>query len=239
MYKNIRVLAVVPARGGSKGIPKKNIIELNGKPLIAWTIEAGKQTTYIDRMIVSTDSKEIAEVAKRFKADVPFIRPDYLSSDTASSVDVLLHAIDYLEEKGEIYDYIMLLEPTSPLRTTEDIEKSIEMLESNTDAESIVGVAKAESSHPLFSVTITDSGFIRPFSGEELKHIRRQDIKDVYFLEGTIYTSKIDALRKRKTFYHERTLPYIVERYKQFEVDEETDLVCIEALMRYKKDVYR
>lgn len=238
MYKHKKILAIVPARGGSKGIPKKNIKMLCGKPLIFWSINAGKRSKYIDKLIVSTDSLEIAEVAKQFHAEVPFIRTAELASDTASSIDVIINALDFLAARNEKFDYVLLLEPTSPLRTVEDIDLAIERLLSNKIAKSIVSVAKTESSHPAFCVTIDKDGLAKPFLKKDIKHVRRQELDEVYYLDGTLYFSEVDFLREKKTFYHDKTLIYVVERYKYLEVDEEMDLVCIEALMNWKKEAY-
>ncbi len=241
MFKDKKILAVVPARAGSKGLPGKNIRSVAGKPLIAWTLEAAKQSPYIDKVIVSTDGFDIAEVAKTFGVDVPFMRPEHLASDTASSLDVLFHAIDFFAQRGETFDYIIMLEPTSPLRTVEDINLAIEKLASHPTAKAIVGVAATESAHPDFTVVTTETGLIKPFTdgsglgapGVAVK--RRQDLAHVYFPEGTIYISDIPTLRERNTFYHDLTLAHPVDRYKQFEVDEEMDLVVISALLKNRE----
>lgn len=238
MYHNKKFLAIIPARGGSKGLPGKNIRSLNGKPLIAWSIHAAQKSRYLDRTVISTDSDEIASVARQWGADVPFLRPAALATDTASSIDVILHVLDALAAQGETYDYVVLLEPTSPLRTAADIDAAIEQLLSNSSAEAIVSVAKAEASHPQFHVKIGAAGFLEPYLGGEIKHVPRQKIADAYFPEGTIYISSVSALRSKCAFYHDKTLPYVVQRYQQLEIDEEMDLVCAEALMKYKKEYY-
>ena len=235
MYKNKKILAVVPARAGSKGLPGKNIRILNGKPLIAWSIEEGKKSKYIDKLIVSTDGKQIAEIAQKYGAEVPFIRPKELATDNAPTSGVLIHAINFFKNKGDNYDIIVLLEPTSPLRTVEDIDIPIEKLIENKNARSIVSVAILESAHPMFTVKIEENGFIKPFlGGNRIKSIRRQELEDVFFFEGTIYISYISTYEEVETFYHEQTLAYVVDRFKYFEVDEEEDLVIMEALMKFK-----
>ncbi len=235
MINNKKVLAIIPAREGSKGFPGKNIKMLNGKPLIAWSIDVGKKSKYIDKLIVSTDGKKIAEVSKTYGAEVPFMRPKELASDTASSVAVLLHALDFLKEQGNIYDYIILIEPTSPLRTVEDIDKALEILSNHKSSKSIVSVFKLESTHPEFAMLIKKDGLIKPFlGGEVIIAKRRQDIEDVYCPDGTIYISDVNFLKQKKTFYHELTLAYPVDRHKFFEVDEEMDIAIIEALMKFK-----
>ena len=132
MYKNNKILGLITARGGSKGLPRKNIRTLLGKPLIAWTIDQAIASDYLDKIVVSTDSKIIADISKDFGAEVPFLRPKMLATDTATSVDVINHTLDYLTDKNQIFDYFALLEPTSPLRETSDINLAIEQLINNS-----------------------------------------------------------------------------------------------------------
>ncbi len=229
-----RVLAVIPARGGSKGLPGKNIREFCGKPLISWTIEQGMACNYIDKVLVSTDSEEIASIAVQSGASVPFFRPPALANDTASSLDVLLHAVDYLSSVGESYDFIVMLEPTSPLRDVSDITGALELLFEKVGVESVVGVTKAEGSHPSFLFTVQE-GLMCPMSGTQPTGLRRQDLKeDFYYLEGSIYVSSIESLKKNKGFYHAATAPWIVDRYKAIEIDELCDFIAAEALMKAK-----
>ena len=202
MYKDKTFLAIIPARGGSKGLPGKNIKELCGKPLIAWSIEAGLKSNYLDEVMVTTDYQNIADVSKQYGASVPFLRPDELASDTATSFDAIKHTIEYYNELNKEFDYIVLLEPTSPLREVSDIDKAIEIL-LDSDADSIVGICKTEDQNPAFLVLKNEKSFISGYENKEMKVLRRQDIKDVYFFEGTIYISKTNVLLDKKTFYHE------------------------------------
>lgn len=235
MYKNKKILGIIPARVGSKGLPNKNIRILNGKPLIAWSIEEAQKSKYIDKLIVSTDGNEIAEIARSYGVDVPFMRPKELATDIAKSEDVLIHAINYLKKKGENFDYLVLIEPTSPLRTVDDIDKPLEILIDHNEAKAIVSVAPLEASHPEFTVTIQENGLIKPYLGSSrIESKRRQDLDDVYFFEGTIYISHIPTFEEIKGFYHELTLAYVVNIFKSFEVDKEKDVVIIEALMKYE-----
>lgn len=224
------VLSVVPARGGSKGLPGKNVRPLHGKPLIGWSVEHGLQSRYVDAVVVSTDNDGIAEVARAHGAEVPFIRPAALATDTASSIDVILHTVDTLEQGGRRYDLLVLLEPTSPLREPDDIDRALEALLGQTDAQSIVGVAKAEASHPAFLLRRKEQ-FLEPYSRQEFGAKRRQEIDELFFLEGTIYVSWMEALRSWRSFYHPRTMPFEVPKYKSFEVDDLTDFIIVEALM--------
>ena len=231
-----KIFAIIPARGGSKGLPGKNIRTLAGKPLIAWTIEHAKSSKYIDKVVVSTDDPEIAKIAKKYGAEVPFLRPKELATDDAKTIDVILHALNWLATRDDYYDLLVLLEPTSPLRDVGDIDKCIEMLIGNPKAEAIVSVAKLESTHPEFNVVINEEGFIRkPDGTTNFEVLRRQDLEDVYFFEGSIYISDVEALKQKRTFYHKLTLVYVVPKYKSLEVDELCDFICIEALMKAKK----
>ena len=231
MINNKRVVAIIPARGGSKGLPGKNIRELCGKPLIAWSIEQGLECKYIDSIVVSTDSDDIAAVARQYGAQVPFLRPASLAGDEASSMDVLFHALDHLNGADEIFHYVVLLEPTSPLRDVSDISGALETLDRG-GLESIVGVAKAENLHPAFLYVVRD-GVLRPMSGTQPIGMRRQDLKeDYYYLEGSIYAGSVTSLRKNRSFYHATTAPWIVDRYKAIEIDEMSDFIAAEALMQ-------
>ncbi|WP_281661968.1 acylneuraminate cytidylyltransferase family protein [Microvirgula aerodenitrificans] len=230
MIQGKSVLALVPARGGSKGLPGKNVRPLLGKPLIGWSIDQGRASKYVDAVVVSTEDAVIAAVARDHCAEVPFMRPPELASDTASSIDVILHALDTLEQAGRHYDMLVLLEPTSPLRETADIDAALEALLAHADAQSIVGVAKAESGHPSFLLR-RKGVLLEPYAPQEFGAKRRQELDELFFLEGTVYIAWVDALRTRRSFYHERTMPYVVPKYKSFEVDDLTDFTVIEALM--------
>ena len=224
------MLGVITARGGSKGLPGKNIRPLLGKPLIAWSIEHGKESHYIDAVVVSTDDEAIARIARASGAEVPFMRPAELASDTATTVDTLVHALDFLDARGRHYDILVLLEPTSPLREATDIDRALEALLANPKAESIVGVARVDATHPAFLVRL-DDGFIRPYAPQAFGVQRRQDLDDLFFFEGSVYAAYTASLRTRRGFYHEATLPFVVPKYKSFEVDELVDFVVVEALM--------
>ena len=233
MINNKKVLALIPARGGSKGLPRKNLLPLSGLPLVGWPIQAAKKSRYIDRVVVSTDDEEIAGKARELGAEVPFLRPAELASDTASSASVIEHAIIFLEAAGATFDYLVLLEPTSPLTEASDVDSAIERLEARRDAaDSIVGVSRVEAAHPAFDVVVDDEGLIAPFATESFASAgRRQDISELYFFDGTLYISDVRAYLEKKSFYHSRTLPFIVPKWKAFEVDDLVDFICIEAIM--------
>lgn len=236
MYKEKKILAIIPARGGSKGLPGKNIKELHGKPLIGWSIHHAQESKYIDEIFISTDSREIADVAEKCGVKVPSLRPAYLASDTASSMDFIEYTIDLMEEQGKKFDYLILLEPTSPLRDAEDIDKSLEMLIEHPTAKSIVGVCKSEGQHPI-SLTKINNDFLIPYI-ERSKSVRRQDLEELYFFEGTIYATSIEGFRQYRLFYHKECLAYVVPKWKSFEIDDFIDFTIIEAIMKLKLDGY-
>ena len=234
MIDGKKIIAIVPARQGSKGLAKKNIINFLGKPLLAWSIEAALQSKYVDKIIVSTDSTEIAGVGEKFGADIPFIRPSYLSEDSSTSVDVIFHAIEFMSEKlGENFDFVILLEPTSPLRTSEDVYLALEKLIGSPDARSLVSVGESESQHNKLQFNITESEFIsvEP-SSKKFVHMRRQDLARSYFLDGSIYLSYIHTLFEFASFVHGKTLTLSLPKWKNIEIDDEYDYVMALALGR-------
>ena len=236
MINGKSVIGIVPARAGSKGLPRKNIAPLCGKPLIAWSIEAGLRSQYIDLVIVSTDSNKIAGISAEYGASVPFIRPAELATDETPTIDVVIHALEYLNnQRKQRFDYTVLLEPTSPLRDEADIDRAIKQLVDNVGASSLVGISRTEAQNPEFLVCLSENNFLRGFDQSEIKPVRRQEIKDVYFLEGSIYVSDTKTLIARRTFCHQETLGCIFPKWKSLEVDDLEDLIMVEALMLHKK----
>jgi len=228
----METLAIIPAREGSKGILNKNIIELNGKPLIAWTIIAAKQSQKVDRIIVSTDSQQIAKVALEYGAEVPFIRPKELAQDDSSSMDVVLHAIKYLSSNEQYKpDYTMLLQPTSPLRNKDDVSLVANMLEESHSLNSIVSVT-AVVQHPSLMVKINDDNSMKLLNDLYMGSGNRHDYLPVYALNGSIYVAKTQDLENHKTWYNYSTFPYIMPRERSIDIDIEEDLVVAEYYMR-------
>ena len=223
-----KVLCIIPARKGSKGLKNKNIKMLNKIPLIAWSILVAKKCKQIDEIIVSTDSIKISKIAKTYGAKVPFIRPKKFATDKASSFSVLKHAIDFFKEKKLYFDYILMLEPTSPLRHFRDIDFCLTKVK-NKNIQTLVSVAKTIEQHPTFLYSISDKNFLKPFLKKKQKlYIRRQDISPLYFLEGSIYISKVSTLLKRKTWYHEKTQAFEIEKWKSLEIDDIDDFKLAE-----------
>jgi len=230
----MKTLFIILARGGSKGLPGKNIKDLHGKPLIAYSIECGLTSKYCSRLIVSTDDEEIARTAENYGADVPFIRPAELASDTAGSVDAILHAIEFCESKGDDYPMLVLLEPTSPLRDTEDIDKAIEEFLIDPDALSSVSMTKTVSAHPNFLFTLDEHSHLSRYLDEN-NTIRRQELKPLYYTDGSFYIIYTTALKKWKTFYIDKYVKgFELPRWKSFEIDTEEDFIIIESLLTAK-----
>ncbi len=237
MYVNRSVLALIPARGGSKGLPHKNVLPFAGKPLIAWTIESALGSEHVDRTLVTTDDEAIAEAARSAGAEVPFLRPADLASDTSPSIDAVLHALDFLESGGETFDYLALLEPTSPLRAPGDIDRAIRLLASNHDcADAVVSVGEIHMEHPSIAKSVDSEGFLRPYLTDSEKVTRRQELGAALFPYGVVYLAKTSVLREQRTFYPELTLPLPIERWQGYEIDDVYDLVCAEAVLNYRRE---
>jgi len=232
MINNKRIIAIIPARGGSKRLPRKSVLPLAGKPLIVWSIEAALASAYIDRTVVSTDDTEIAEIAKAAGASVPFMRPPELASDTACSADVVIHALDYLESQKDHYDYIVLLQPTSPLRTSADIDAALELCISK-DANSIISVCETDHS-PLWENTLPPDHSMIGFINENIAKLRSQDLPTYYRINGAIYISKIDDFRVRRTFFVcERIYAFIMPKERSLDIDTGLDFSIAEAVMKF------
>lgn len=229
---------MIPARGGSKGLPGKNIREICGKPLIVWSIEAAKSAaSRIEnaQVIVSTDSEEIAGVARQFGAEVPFMRPSALAQDHIGHIDVMLHALETMEAAGGKFDYLVMVEPTSPQRTGDDLFEAYTLLKNTDGAESLVGLSQTDSCHPMF-LTKLKNNFLDPYENKTFTFYRRQEIDQVYFYEGSMYISKTASLKTRKSFYHEKTLGFKMPKWKSFEIDDITDFLVIESLLKAREN---
>lgn len=228
MYCNKKILAIIPARGGSKGIPHKNIMDLKGKPLIAYSIEAALQSKYIDYTLVSTDDIDIKKVSEKFGAEVPFLRPRSISDDNAKTIDVVKHALNFLSEANMEFDYIILLQPTSPLRNFNDIDEAIEILISKNKG-SLVSVCEVEE-NPLI-MRVIDNNKLKPIIKSESYSLRRQDFPEFYILNGAIYINKISMILKEKCFVNEDTIPYIMDRNKSIDIDNMLDARIVELIL--------
>jgi CMP-N,N'-diacetyllegionaminic acid synthase len=227
-------LAIIPARGGSKGLPGKNIKPMYGKPLIAWSIEAGLGSKYLDEVMVTTDSEEIANVARQYAASVPFLRPTELASDTATSIAVVDHVIDfYFKQQNRSFDYVILLEPTSPLRAKNDIDQMIEKISEMQDHfDAIVSVGEVHT-HPS-SLKKIAGDIIEPYCKELVMTSRRQDNDAAYFPYGVGYIVKTDTLKSERSFYPLRTTFHKLKRYQCYEVDDIYDFLAIENIIKHE-----
>ena len=236
MYKNQKILAVVTARGGSKGLPGKNIKMLNGKPLIGWTLEQIKNSQFIDQAFVSTDNVVIAEVCEQFGVNVPSLRPAVLAEDDTSSMDVLEYTIDLFEKQGKVFDYVMLLEPTSPLRKKGDLDNVIMLAGDNPEQDGVISVGEVCSEHPLIMKKIDEKGNIVPYVFHTKNVYQRQQFDKAYFPYGVAYLVKVSKFKEVHTIYTEKMLPYYIERWQNYEIDDIYDFICIENIMKFERD---
>jgi len=223
------ILAIIPARGGSKGIPRKNICMLAGKPLIAWTIEEAKKSKYIDRLIVTSEDEEIIKVAKEWGCEVPFVRPVELAQDDTPGIEPVLHAVSVLPG----YDYVVLLQPTSPLRLADDIDGCIEVCLSSR-APSCVSVTEVDQ-HPYLMYEVDGTGYMSPFVHQEVVRFRRQDLPPLYILNGAVYIAEQAFLWESRSFLSSLTKAYRMPKSRSFDIDDAVDLAACENLMSAKK----
>ena len=220
----MKILALIPARGGSKGIPRKNIKLLGGKPLIAWTIEAALASQLIDAVVVSTDDAEIACISRAYGAQVPFLRPQELARDDTPGILPALHALDQLPE----FDVIVLLQPTSPLRTTSDIDHCIRLAQTH-NARSVVSVVEPKN-HPNWMFSLDPEQRLCKLTNDPIG-TRRQDLTPVYALNGAVYYAHADWLRQHNTFMHTDTLGYIMPKERSLDIDTPLDWKMLELVL--------
>lgn len=225
----VKNIAIIPARSGSKGIPDKNIKELYGKPLIAWTIEAALKSKMYDEVMVSTDSKEYADISKKYGASVPFLRSSENSSDTSSSWDAVREVLCNYKDMGNEFDTFTLLQPTSPLRSAGDITGSFSMMKEK-NARTIVSVCETQDS-PYTCNTLPKSMSMSDFFIEEYKNTRRQDLPKCYKLNGAIYLSKVDDFLKDGDIYSGGCYAYIMDDKRSVDIDTELDFKIAELLI--------
>lgn len=233
MINSKRVIAIIPARGGSKGLPGKNIRPLLGKPLINWSIECAQSSRFVDQICVTTESEEIAAVSMDAGVEVPFLRPAYLADDTATSFSVVTHAIDFYRNLGSEFEYLVLLEPTSPIRKNTDIDTMLQKLEDRcNDFDAIITVG-IPSTHPYLMQRIVGD-LLEPFLPSVPMGLRRQDYERVYFPYGVAYICKTQVLIDECTFYPQRSTHHLIDRYQCFDIDDIHDFICVEQVMRHE-----
>lgn len=224
-------LAIIPARSGSKGLKDKNIKLLNGKPLMAYTIEAAINSKMFDEIMVSTDSEKYAKIAKQYGAKVPFMRNSELSNDTASSWDVVRDVLSKYKETGKEFDTVALLQPTSPLRTAKDIIEGYKILKDKS-ANSVIGVCEVDHS-PHWMNTLPEDNSMKDFINPKFKGLPRQKLDKYYRINGALYIVKVENLVKAKDIYINQSYALIMDRVRSIDIDEEIDFKIAEGLINY------
>lgn len=227
MIKGSRVLALITARGGSKGVPGKNIRQLNGKPLIAWTIEAAHKSRYIDRTVLSSEDAGIIAIAEALGCEVPFVRPSNLAVDKATSYDVAMHALNTIET---VYDYLVLLQPTSPLRNVADIDGCIEMAVAR-DADCCVSVSRSARPVEWFWRIDLDSKLVPILGSDSERPTRRQDAPAAYEINGAVYVVRPEWLSAQYDFICSGAVAYEMPTERSIDIDVEFDFALAEAVM--------
>lgn len=235
MIGNKNIVAIIPARGGSKTLPRKNIINLCGKPVIAYTILAALKSKYINRVIVTTDSKEIAEISKRWGAEVPFLRPKHLAKDTSHTPPVIEHAVKFIEKKGNRVDFIVTLQPTSPLRRTEQIDKVIKLMH-KARFDSVVSIRPAD--YPPYWMVRVKRNKVIPFVNNGINYSlkERQQLPKAYQVNGAIYVTKRDVLLEQGVIITQKNCGFIImDEITSLDIDTYEDLKRIKMIMTIKK----
>jgi CMP-N-acetylneuraminic acid synthetase len=238
MNSDSRVLCLVPARGGSKGVPRKNIRKLGGKPLIAYTIEAALQCADLFcRIIVSTEDEETAAVSREYGAEVPFMRPARLALDTAPTLPVMQHAVQFVEEEsGIVLEWVYLLQPTAPFRSPEDIHRAMDIANS-TDADSVISVVQVLAEHPVLMKRIEDNRLV-PFCVPEPEGTRRQDYEPkAYMRNGAIYISRRDVLMQKNSIRGSSTEPYVMPQERSYSIDSMRDFLLAETVLASSRNL--
>jgi CMP-N-acetylneuraminic acid synthetase len=224
----MRILGLIPARGGSKGVPRKNIRLLGGKPLLAYTAESSLQSEKLTRVILSTEDEEIAEIGRQYGLDVPFMRPPELAEDTTPTLPVIQHALKNLELEGDIFDAVCLLQPTNPLRRAEDIDNCIELLE-NSKADSVVSILPVPAEYnPNWVYRQSDDGAITLSNGETEPITRRQDLPTAYYRDGTVYVTRSETINKQNSLYGNNVRGYKINPDYSVNIDTDDDWQNIE-----------
>jgi len=234
---NKKILAVIPARGGSKGIQNKNITDVGGSPLIKYTIDAALKSTMLTHCIVSTDSNKISDVAKSLGALVPFRRPEHLSNDKALSLPVMQHAVEFMESlHGYQYDAIVMLQPTTPLRKVEDIDDSISLL-LDTNADSVISVVEVEGYHPLRMKRVIDGCLVNYIDQGHEDMRPRQDLPPVYIRNGAIYATTRNTLMIEDSFTGKDSRAYIMPNERSVNIDTHQDLLLVQSYFKGKYEM--
>jgi len=229
------VCGFITARGGSKGIPGKNLKPMAGRPMIAWTIQAALAAKGLDRVILSTDDPEIARVGREVGAEVPFLRPPELATDTASHLAVADHLMSWLESERCLPDYLLLLQPTSPLRTTADIEAGVALAKERS-ADAVIGVAEVHphTAHPWLVQRLSSEGRLEPFLTPPTDDLRRQNMPPAFAINGALYVNRCASLRRDRTFFPAGALAYPMPVERSLDVDTPLDFFLAEKLLEHR-----
>ncbi len=232
MIYNKKVLCIIPARGGSKGIPRKNIIEIDDKPLVAYSIECAKESRYIDSVVVSTHDEEIASISKAWGAEVPFLRPKELAHDTSKTIEAVLFTVDELQKRTCIFDILVLLQPTQPLRTAVQVDEAIRLfMEKQEDVVSLSAV----SEHPILMRKLDETTQnVKPLLSQN-STVRRQDMETFFIVNGAIYVNGIHNLSK-DTSFNDNPIGYVMNESITVDIDDELDLMWARFLMNKGKN---
>jgi CMP-N-acetylneuraminic acid synthetase len=223
-----KILALIPARGGSKRLPHKNIKDFCGKPLVSWTIEQAFSSRFIDKVVVSTDDEEIASVARNYGAEIPFLRSKELANDDSPIIDTIIQSINWFKKRNESFDILILLQPTSPLRSFNDIDKCIEIY-LNEKPSSIISVSEEKKHLSMFFKI--DNGYLESL----LNDFRFKDLPNIFTPNGAIFVSSVNNICKSKSFYKGNILPYIMPSERSIDIDYEFDFKLSEFLMNEKR----
>ncbi len=228
--KNIRVLGLIPARGGSKGIPQKNIKLLNGKPLIEWSAEALLKSKLIDTCICSTDDKEIAKIVENLGVDIPFIRPKKLAEDDSLVVDVIIHALDFFNKKNITFSHVMLVQPTNPTIKSSDIDNAVNLAKNN-DYDTIISVHKYSGIHPAVMYKKRDNEIFEPLLPNS-SELPRQKFEEIYARSGLFYLIKTEVLKENKSIYGEKIHAIEIDEKRAIPIDTDQDFCKAEKYLR-------
>jgi len=233
MINKRTILALIPARSGSKRLPGKNIRKFCNKPLIARTIEAAKKIRYIDKVVVSTDSNKIATIASRYGAEVPFLRPAKLSTDKAKMIDAIFHAMHFLKKQGNSYDILILLQPTSPLRSVNDVNRALQMF-IKKNANAVVSVSSADHNSHITN-SLPNNLSMEDFVNFSNKSKNFHNNETLYQINGALYIVKWNFLKKNKDWFSKKTYAFIMKKEHSVDIDDEIDFLFAETLARHRK----
>lgn len=228
------MLVIIPARGGSKGVPKKNIKILNGKPLIQYAIDSARNIFKDENILVTTDDQEIRKIVENIGLEVPFLRPPHLSNDSSGMHEVLLHAVEFMEKRGHSYESILLLQPTSPLRTSQHILEAIEVFHNNPGLDMVASVKETKASPYSILKEENTEGFLRGVIPSS--YVRRQDVPKVWELNGAVYVINVDSLKAAPLHQFKKVKKYVMDEISSLDIDGPLDWKLAEIYMKFSME---